>query len=180
ITYTDLLKTHAGIEDVGSLSLEQAKAKAQELCVPVADSDTTVKIVDNIYKKTCKPKLIQPTYIVEYPTDFSPLAKQKDDDPTMVDRYQLVVGGLEIVNGFSELNDPVEQKRRFEAQQKVKEAGDEEAQPFDQEYIEAIEYGLPPAAGSAISIDRMTMLLTDSQNIRDVILFPLLKPKEGQ
>ncbi|MEX1028218.1 MAG: lysine--tRNA ligase [Candidatus Paceibacterota bacterium] len=178
ITYTELLKSHAGIEDVGSITREEAVTKAYEFGLSVADSDSVVKIIDTIYKKTCKPKLIQPTYIVEYPKDFSPLAKQKDDDPAFVDRYQLVVGGLEIVNGFSELNDPIEQKQRFEDQRLVQEAGDDEAQPFDQAYIEAIEYGLPPAAGSAISIDRLTMLLTDSHNIRDVILFPMLRPKD--
>ncbi len=176
VSYTELLSRYAGLEEVASVSQAEARQKAQELSVKVQESDSRLNIIDAIYKKLCKPQLQQPTFIVDYPVDFSPLAKQKPDDPSMVDRYQLVIGGLEVANGFSELNDPLEQRERFQQQQKDREDGDQEAQPFDKEFLEAMEYGLPPAAGVGFSIDRLTMILTDSPSIRDVILFPVLRP----
>ena len=117
------------------------------------------------------------TFIHEFPTEISPLSKQDPDRPEWVERFELFAGGMEIANGFSELNDPAEQARRFREQMEAKAAGDEEAQPFDQDYVEALEYGLPPTAGEGIGVDRVTMLLTDRHSIRDVILFPLMRPK---
>lgn len=176
ITFMDLLKRFALIPNPKSITLDEAKLKAEQLGVKVERGDLTHKILDNIYKKTCRPKLIQPTFIIDYPTAFSPLAKHKEGTEEFIDRFQLVIGGYELVNAFSELNDPVEQKKRFLAQEKNRELGDQEAQPNDEEYVEAMEYGMPPAGGAAISIDRLTMLLTNTKNIREVILFPTLRP----
>jgi lysyl-tRNA synthetase class 2 len=130
-----------------------------------------------LFEATTEDKLVQPTFIVAHPTDVSPLARANDVDPSITDRFELFITGREIANGFSELNDPEDQAARFMAQARAKEAGDAEAMHYDADYIRAIEYGLPPTAGEGIGIDRLVMLLTDSPSIRDVILFPQLKPE---
>ncbi len=135
------------------------------------------KLLAEIFEAVAEDHLIQPTFIHEFPTEISPLSKQSPDDPEWVERFELYAGGMEIANGFSELNDPDEQARRFREQMEAKAAGDEEAQPFDQDYVEALEYGLPPTAGEGIGVDRVTMLFTDQRSIRDVILFPLMRPR---
>ncbi|MBM4388304.1 MAG: lysine--tRNA ligase, partial [Deltaproteobacteria bacterium] len=121
--------------------------------------------------------LVQPTFVVDYPLVVSPLSRKKDGDPYFVDRFELYIDGGEVANAFSELNDPFDQKERFLAQLKAKQAGDQEAMEYDEDYIRALEYGMPPAAGEGIGIDRLTMLITDQPNIREVILFPLLRPE---
>ena len=125
----------------------------------------------------CEPHLIQPTLIYDYPVEASPLSKQKPDDPDWVERFEIYAGGMEIANAYSELNDPREQLRRFQSQSVVREAGAEETHAMDEDYIRALCYGMPPTAGEGIGIDRLAMLLTDSPSIRDVILFPLLRPE---
>jgi lysyl-tRNA synthetase class 2 len=122
-----------------------------------------------------EPSLIQPTIIYDYPTVVSPLSKQKPDDPDHVERFEIFAGGFELGNAFSELNDPVEQKKRFEDQLTQRAAGDEEAHQMDEDYVRALAYGLPPTGGEGIGIDRLVMLLTGSKSIRDVILFPLMR-----
>ena len=122
-------------------------------------------------------KLIEPTFIISYPKDVSPLSRTSDTEPNFVDRFELFIGGKEIANGFSELNDPDDQAERFKLQVEQKASGDEEAMEFDSDYIEALEYGLPPCAGVGIGIDRLVMLLTGVDSIRDVLLFPQMKPK---
>jgi lysyl-tRNA synthetase class 2 len=128
-----------------------------------------------LFETIAEDKLIQPTILYDFPIDISPLSKQKPDDPSLVERFEIYVAGMEIANGFSELNDPAEQERRFLAQ--IAEGGDESPKRLDVDYIQALCYGLPPTAGEGIGIDRLTMLLTDSKSIRDVILFPLLRPE---
>ncbi|MCI0542268.1 lysine--tRNA ligase [bacterium] len=178
VPYLQLFGKFAGMKNAEALRLDEIAKEAKRLGVEVAQGDTSAKILDAIYKKHCRPRLIQPTFLTDYPAEFSPLAKRRENNPAMIDRFQLVVGGYEIVNAFSELNDPIDQRNRFAEQERNRKGGDEEAQPKDEEYLEAMEYGMPPAAGSAISIDRLTMLLTDQKNIREVILFPTLRLKD--
>ncbi|MDR2451496.1 MAG: lysine--tRNA ligase [Candidatus Accumulibacter sp.] len=130
-----------------------------------------------MFEETTEADLWDPTYIVDYPTEISPLARRSDENPELAERFELFIAGREIANGFSELNDPEEQARRFQAQTKARDAGDEEAMYYDADYIRALEYGLPPTGGCGVGIDRLIMLLTDSANIRDVILFPHLRPE---
>ena len=128
-------------------------------------------------KKWRKTQLIQPTFIVDYPVEVSPLARASDSRPDIAERFELFIAGREIANGFSELNDPEDQAARFNEQAKAKDAGDEEAMYYDADYVRALEYGMPPAAGCGVGVDRVVMLLTDSANIRDVILFPHMRPE---
>jgi lysyl-tRNA synthetase class 2 len=132
-----------------------------------------------LFERHVEPQLIQPTVIFDFPVDVSPLSKNKRDEPEFVERFELYVAGMEIANAFTELNDPQEQRRRFEQQLARKQGGDEEAHVMDEDYIRALCYGMPPAGGEGIGIDRLTMLMTDLKSIRDVILFPLLRP-EGE
>lgn len=130
-----------------------------------------------IFDKTVESRLRQPTFITAYPTEVSPLARRNDENPFISDRFELFIGGRELANGFSELNDPEDQAARFREQVAMKEAGDSEAMHFDADYITALEYGLPPTAGVGIGVDRLVMLLTDAPSIRDVLLFPHLRPQ---
>jgi len=132
-----------------------------------------------VFEATVEPHLIQPTFITEYPLEVSPLARVKDNEPGFTDRFELFIGGKEMANGFSELNDPEDQARRFQAQVAAKESGDDEAMHFDADYIRALEYGLPPTGGMGLGIDRLVMLLTNSSSIRDVLLFPYMRPQAG-
>ncbi len=132
-----------------------------------------------IFEAVAEEHLTQPTIIYEFPTAISPLSKQKPDEPEWTERWEIYAGQMEISNGFSELNDPEDQRRRFEAQLQERERGDEEAHQMDEDYIRALSYGMPPAGGVGVGVDRLCMLLTDSHTIRDVILFPLLRPEKG-
>ena len=156
---------------------EYLKAALGTLGVNVLASDGMGVLQLKLFEATTEEKLVQPTFIVAYPTDVSPLARASDDNPAVTDRFELFITGREFANGFSELNDPEDQAARFLAQARAKEAGDAEAMHYDADYIRALEYGLPPAAGEGLGIDRLVMLLTDSPSIRDVILFPQLKPE---
>jgi lysyl-tRNA synthetase class 2 len=157
--------------------LERARAVAERLGIPLKDSDGLGKVQVEIFEKTVENRLMQPTFITAYPTEVSPLARQNDDDPFVTDRFEFFVGGREIANGFSELNDPEDQAERFRQQVADKEAGDLEAMHFDADYICALEHGLPPTAGEGIGIDRLVMLFTDAPSIRDVLLFPHMRPQ---
>jgi len=139
----------------------------------------TGKLLAALFEKIVEPNLIQPTFIYDYPTEVSPLSKTKPGDPDTVERFELYIAGMEIANAYSELNDPAEQRARFEEQLKARGRGDEEAHMMDEDYIRALSYGMPPTAGEGIGIDRLTMVLTNSRSIRDVILFPLLRPESG-
>jgi lysyl-tRNA synthetase class 2 len=150
---------------------------AERLGLPVKPAEGAGKIATTIFESLWERDLIQPTFVYDFPTEVSPLSKQKPDDPDTVERFELYAGGFEIANGFSELNDPDEQRRRFEAQLAQREGGDQEAHAMDEDYIRALMYGLPPTGGEGIGIDRFVMLLTGSSSIRDVILFPLMRPR---
>jgi len=145
--------------------------------MPYDPADPAGKTIADLFEAVAEPHLIQPTIIYDFPVAISPLSKNKASEPDWVERFEIFVGGLEIANGFSELNDPEEQRRRFEQQLSQRERGDEEAHVMDEDYIRALSYGLPPTAGEGVGIDRLTMLLTNSRSIRDVILFPLLRPQ---
>ncbi len=138
----------------------------------------TGKNIAALFEAVAEEHLMQPTIIYEFPTAVSPLSKQKPDEPDWTERFEIFAGQMEIANGFSELNDPEDQRRRFEAQLKERERGDDEAHQMDEDYIRALSYGMPPAGGVGVGIDRLCMLLTDSHTIRDVILFPLLRPEK--
>jgi lysyl-tRNA synthetase class 2 len=157
---------------------DRVAAIAGELGLEVTPGAGAGKITTEIFERLCEERLVQPTFVYDFPTEVSPLSKQKPDDPETVERFELFAGGFELANAFSELNDPVEQHRRFEAQLKDRARGDAEAHEMDEDYVRALEYGLPPTAGEGLGIDRLVMLLTNSPSIRDVILFPLMRKKE--
>jgi lysyl-tRNA synthetase class 2 len=159
---------------------EKAMSWARSNRVDIPDGSSVGKILDEIFKEKVEPGLVQPAFITDYPVELSPLAKRKADNPALVERFELFMCSREIANAFSELNDPFDQKERFLQQVKAKQAGDEEAHWMDEDFIRALEYGMPPAAGEGIGIDRLVMLLTNSQSIRDVILFPQLKPEHQE
>lgn len=154
---------------------QQARAVAEKLGIPLKDSYGLGKVQIEIFEKTVEHRLKDPTFITAYPTEVSPLARRNDNDPFVTDRFEFFVGGREIANGFSELNDAEDQAERFRKQVEDKDAGDEEAMHFDADYITALEHGLPPTAGEGIGIDRLVMLLTDAPSIRDVLLFPHMR-----
>src|SRR6185503_14481648 len=157
---------------------DRAAAVARQIGLEVEAEAGAGKIATEIFERLCEERLVQPTFVYDFPTEVSPLSKQKPDDPDTVERFELYIGGFEVANAFSELNDPVEQRRRFEAQIRNRARGDLEAHEMDEDYIRALEYGLPPTAGEGVGIDRLVMLLTNSPSIRDVILFPLMRKRE--
>jgi lysyl-tRNA synthetase class 2 len=158
----------------------RAAQVASALHLEVHASHGAGKIATTIFESLWEERLVQPTFVHDFPTEVSPLSKQRPDDPDTVERFELYAGGFEVANGFSELNDPAEQRRRFEAQLRGRAAGDAEAHGMDEDYIRALEYGLPPTGGEGIGIDRLVMLLTNSPSIRDVILFPLMRPRKAE
>jgi lysyl-tRNA synthetase class 2 len=159
-------------------SLDAAREVAEGLTIPLKDSYGLGKVQIEIFEKTAEHRLKDPTFITAYPTEVSPLARRSDDDPFVTDRFEFFVGGREIANGFSELNDAEDQAERFRSQVAEKDAGDDEAMHFDEDYITALEHGMPPTAGEGIGIDRLVMLFTDSPSIRDVLLFPHMRSRK--
>lgn len=176
-SYVGIIKEYSGIDFASISSLEEAKTKAREAQVDSSSATTIWKVADDVFSELVEPHLIQPIFIVDFPKEISPLAKARDDDPNYVERFEPYVAGREIGNAFSELNDPFDQKERFEDQVKQREAGDDEAFMMDEDYVRALEYGMPPTGGLGIGIDRLVMLFTNSHSIRDTILFPLMRPE---
>jgi lysyl-tRNA synthetase class 2 len=165
------------VADTDLRDASTARQIARRLHIELHEAWGAGRIVTEIFEHLHEEELVQPTFVFDFPTEVSPLSKQKADDPETVERFELYVGGFEVANAFSELNDPAEQRRRFEAQLAGRAAGDAEAHAMDEDYIRALEYGLPPTAGEGVGIDRLVMLLTNSPSIRDVILFPLMRPR---
>jgi len=180
ITFRKSIMDSCGVDIEAYPDQKSIYKKAKEMGLKdVSPKDGRGKICDEFYKEFFRKNTIQPTFVIDHPIELSPLAKKKEDDPRYVERFQIVCGGgLEIVNAFSELNDPCDQRERFNAQQEAAIAGDDEAHPIDEDFIEAMEHGMPPTAGFGMGIDRFLCLLCDKRNIKEVILFPTLKPKE--
>jgi lysyl-tRNA synthetase class 2 len=174
--FASILHFNPGMTATEISSVEAAREVCNKLGIPWKSGYGLGKLQIEIFEKTVEHRLMQPTFITEYPTEVSPLARRSDSNPFVTDRFEFFVGGREIANGFSELNDAEDQAERFRLQVEAKDAGDDEAMHFDADYITALEYGLPPTAGEGIGIDRLVMLLTDSPSIRDVLLFPHMRP----
>ena len=172
-----ILRFNPDFESQALRDRDYLRSRAEELGIKVSDGWGSGKLQIEIFEKTAEAKLRAPTFITAYPTEVSPLSRQNDDDPFNADRFEFFVAGRELANGFSELNDPEEQTARFHAQAANRKAGDDEAMAFDHDYIRALEYGLPPTAGLGVGIDRLVMLFTDSPSIRDVLLFPHMRPE---
>ena len=183
VTFRELILKYANIDIEEYNTKEKLLNKIIEEKIEL-DSETPIEnlgfgnLVDYLYKKVARPNIIGPVYLTEHPIELSPLARANDDRKEITDRFQLIINGAEIVNGFSELVDPIEQARRLEAQAALKANGDEEAMEMDYDYINAMEYGLPPISGWGMGIDRLIQILTNSANIKDVVMYPLLKPEE--
>lgn len=178
ISFSDAMERYATIPMYDKTTIADMMTFAKRFGVNTDRGDTKSKIADMIFKKIVRPKLIQPTFLMDHPLEISPLAKKNPANPETTLRFQYIVGGFELVNGFSELNDPLDQAERFRAQERLRQAGEAESMSFDEDFVEALEYGMPPAAGLGIGIDRLIMLFTGSDNIKEVILFPTMRPKQ--
>jgi lysyl-tRNA synthetase class 2 len=177
ISLLDSLKDIGGVSDEVLADKDSAAKFALECEIKLSKSDGHGAILTKLFDQLVEPSLTRPTFVVGYPTEVSPLSRRNDENPDITDRFELFIGGREIANAFTELNDPVDQRGRFEAQVALRDAGDEEALFMDKDYVTALEYGMPPTAGEGIGIDRLVMLLTDSPSIRDVILFPHMRTR---
>ncbi len=178
VDLVDLVKKESGIDFEKDGEAEINK-KVRNLKLDIQKNASGVSLIDSVFKKLCRPKIIEPTFVKDHLIAISPLAKRLAENPQRAARFQLVIDGMEVVNGFSELNDPQDQEERFKAQEKLREKGDEEAFRHDQDFMEALEIGMPPAAGLGLGVDRLVMLLTDAASIREAILFPTMKPNDN-
>ena len=176
ISMVDSIKAKTGI-DILTASIEEIRTKAKEIGIDIKEIEGKARLIDEVFSIAVQPDLIQPTFVIDYPVELSPLAKKHRTKQGLVERFEGYVAGREISNAFSELNDPIDQRNRFEGQKKMMEEGDEEAHRIDEDFIRALEYGMPPTAGLGIGIDRLVMLLTDQSSIRDVIFFPQMRPE---
>jgi len=177
VDYREIILQESGVD----IDLYPTKEAMQELVrekgIKPDPAAGRGRLIDQLYKKLVRPNLFQPCFLINHPIDISPLAKSKEDNADKVERLQVLIAGAEVGNGFSELNDPIDQRQRFMKQEELREAGDKEAQMIDEDFVEALEYGMPPTAGFGVGIDRLLMILTDQENIRDVVFFPMMRPK---
>ncbi len=176
LTMFDAIREHTG-HDLRGKNDAELRQIARQLTVEVAPADGRGQIMDSIFSEKVEPHLVQPTFITDYPVEMSPLAKRHRSEPGLVERFEAICNGHELCNAFSELNDPLDQRARFEEQMRARARGQEEIQPLDEDFLRALEYGMPPTAGLGIGIDRLTMLMTGQESIRDVIFFPQMKPE---
>lgn len=180
LTFAGALMQYGAL-DLSSLRDEEKVMEVARACkISLEESATRAHLLDKIFEEVVQPHLVQPTFIVDYPVELSPLARRRIDDPGQVYRFELFINNFEIANAFSELNDPQDQRERFLAQQQLRETGDQEAHMMDEDFVKALEYGMPPTGGMGIGIDRLCMLFSNTQSIREVILFPLLRPRKGE
>jgi lysyl-tRNA synthetase class 2 len=178
VTMAELVKEHAGVDIHAITSDEEARQIARKKGLEIEGHESRFLILSMLFEAFGEEKLLQPTFVLKHPVEISPLSKRDPENPDYTNRFELFINGMEFANAFSELNDPMDQKERFLDQQNKKEAGDEESHPYDEDYITALEYGLPPTGGLGVGVDRLVMLLTESETIRDVILFPTMRPRE--
>jgi len=176
-TMVDLIREHVGVDIHPSMTTEAARAVLDQLHLSYRDEWGAGRLTHEVYDELVEPKLIRPTFVLDHPRETSPLARAHRDDPTLVERFEVVANGSELANAYSELNDPIDQRTRFEAEARARAAGDAEAGTVDEDYLRALEFGLPPTGGMGLGIDRLTMLLAGVTSIREVILFPTLKPE---
>jgi lysyl-tRNA synthetase class 2 len=173
----DAIKDHTGI-DISGLDEDQLREVCKKLGVEQDETMGKGKLIDEIFGEKAEGKYIQPTFIIDYPIEMSPLCKRHRDNPELTERFELMVNGKELANAYTELNDPIDQRKRFEEQLKLSEKGDDEAMFIDQDFLRALEYGMPPTSGMGIGMDRLTMLLTGQVSIQEVLLFPLMRPEK--
>jgi lysyl-tRNA synthetase class 2 len=177
ISMRDAILEHTGF-DIHNKNEAELKAACHDLGIEIDDTMGKGKLIDEIFGEKCEPHYIQPTFITDYPVEMSPLCKRHRDNPDYTERFELMINGKELANAYSELNDPIDQRARFEEQVKLSEKGDDEAMFIDQDFLRALEYGMPPTSGMGIGIDRLTMLLTNQASIQEVLFFPQMRPEK--
>lgn len=176
VTMRDAILNFTGY-DINGKSEDELREAAKEMDIPVDETMGKGKLIDEMFGEKCEGNYIQPTFIIDYPKEMSPLCKEHRDNPELTERFELIVCGKEIANAYSELNDPIDQRERFEEQMKLQEKGDDEAMFIDQDFLRALEYGMPPTSGLGIGMDRLIMFLTDNTSIQEVLFFPQMKPE---
>ncbi|MEC8422865.1 MAG: amino acid--tRNA ligase-related protein, partial [Myxococcota bacterium] len=180
-TLREVILEHSGLDIEEHQDAEALRQAILELGIQLERPEAgRGSLIDQLYKRTARPRLVQPTFIVRHPLDLSPLARSSDDNPETVDRFQLVIDSWEVLNAYSELVDPIDQRSRLEEQAGLRAAGDDEAMPLDEDYLLAMEHGMPPISGWGMGIERFVALLTDAPNLRDVVLFPLMRKADSQ
>jgi len=179
LTMTDAIKEHTGI-DITGMNEEQLRQVCKDLNIEIDETSGKGKIIDEIFGEKCEGHMIQPTFITDYPVEMSPLCKKHRDNDELTERFELMVNGKELCNAYTELNDPIDQLERFQDQLKLSEKGDDEAMFIDYDFVRALEYGMPPTSGMGIGIDRLVMLMTNSESIQDVLFFPQMRPEKKE